>query len=119
MRRMGSSNPYVGITAGDRISPQRSGIDDKRLIYFRTATGFPSVRCDRDVTVHPGMHIALLSDMHTRATQRTGVLFPWPPKKYRGIKPSAVGSAQRVRERTGVTEGMVVRKNHTLLSKFL
>jgi hypothetical protein len=43
--------------------------------------------------------------MHTRVNQRTGVLFPWPPKKYRGIKPSAVGSAQRVRERTGVTEG--------------
>ena len=37
-------------------------------------------------------------------------------KKYRGIKPSAVGSAQRVRERTGVSEGMLVRKNHALFS---
>src|ERR1700722_4956947 len=46
--------------------------------------------------------------MHTRVNQRTILLFPWPTKKYHGIKPSAVGSAQRVRERTGVTEGLVV-----------
>src|SRR5580698_2188522 len=44
------------------------------------------------------------------------VLFPDPAKKYRGIKPGAVGSAQRVTERTGVTEEIVVRKNHVLLA---
>jgi hypothetical protein len=36
-----------------------------------------------------------------------------------GIKPSAAGSTQRVAERTGVTEGMLVRKNHTLFSNSL
>jgi len=44
---------------------------------------------------------------------------PTARQKYRGIKPSAAGSTQRVIERTGVTEGMLVRKNHVLFSNSL
>jgi hypothetical protein len=40
----------------------------------------------------------VLCDMHTRVNERTIVLFPYSAKKYHGIKPSAVGSAQRVTE---------------------
>ena len=48
-----------------------------------------------------------------------GRFIPMTTKKYRGIKPRAVGSAQRVRERTEVTEGLLVRKNHALFSSSL
>jgi hypothetical protein len=58
----------------------------------------------------------VLSDVHIKVNQLTVVLFPKRAKKYRGIKTSSVGSAQRIRERTGVTEKMQVRKNHALVS---